>query len=407
MALQIDIAANTRAAQAQVKDLSAAFDEVADSLDDLASDAARSGSKVEDAAEEMGDSFKDVAKDADAAADKMEDSFRDMVRDAKRAGDDVGDGLDQGFKKAGDGVQEFKSEANSTAREAAASFSGSAEDIGDAFQEVTANAFAGFGPAGAAAGLVAAAGIGVVTAELQKQQEEADKLKERLSSAYQEAAEEGRDYLSVSQLISEANDLMFNPERADEYKKVRAEAKLLAVDESTVIRANAGDLDAQKEVMGRINALQDDINEKGINGSGELRTQHELLKQSEERWQNITTATEEQSAKTKVAAQVTHDFLMDAVRDAGVFEEEVDAVGNKLLTLSDGTEVVISAETGEAHQRVDEFKGDLDGVAQKTTYAKVKVEVDDRAWKNWKPGDKIGNVRTAVGRGGSGGTTWD
>ncbi len=59
------------------------------------------------------------------------------------------------------GMDDFKQEANQTARESAASFDGSAESIVDVFQEVAANAFQGFGPAGAVAGLAIAAGIGL------------------------------------------------------------------------------------------------------------------------------------------------------------------------------------------------------------------------------------------------------
>lgn len=37
---------------------------------------------------------------------------------------------------------------------------------------------------------------------------------------------------------------------------------------------------------------------------------------------------------------------------------------------------------------------------------KLRLTVDDSAWRLWRPGDKIGNVRTAVGPGGAGGSTW-
>lgn len=79
-----------------------------------------------------------------------------------------------------EGLSEFRDESGSTAREAAASFDGSAESIGEVFQEVAANAFAGFGPAGAIAGVAAAAGLGIALSKLTE-----------ISEATNEAAEEG------------------------------------------------------------------------------------------------------------------------------------------------------------------------------------------------------------------------
>lgn len=95
------------------------------------------------------------------------------------------------MKGAEDGVKEMGEEANSTAKEAAASFDGSAESIIDAFQEVAANAFAGFGPAGALAGLAIAAGIGIAVGEFQKAEEAAEELRQKAIEYADEAREAG------------------------------------------------------------------------------------------------------------------------------------------------------------------------------------------------------------------------
>lgn len=138
----------------------------------------------------------DVAAEADrmaerveGSAEKMERSFRDALDAANQgAGGSspfrkIGDDADEGFRRAGEGAEEFRDEANSTAREAAASFDGSAESIGDAFQEVAANAFAGFGPAGAAAGLAIALGMGAAFSAFQKSKEEAQAFREEVGEA--------------------------------------------------------------------------------------------------------------------------------------------------------------------------------------------------------------------------------
>ncbi|PTT22612.1 hypothetical protein DBR36_01510 [Microbacterium sp. HMWF026] len=192
MALSIDIAANTRQAQAQVKDLSKDLDKVADSLDDLASEAKTS----ERATEGVADGLSEMGREGESAGDKLEASFSSMVADAKKAeraakdvgdaGKNIGDGVKRGTERAKEGMSEFKSEANSTARESAASFDGTGESITDVFQEVAANAFAGFGPAGAAAGLAIAAAFGAMM------QSAAD-AQEKLQEAREAAAELARE----------------------------------------------------------------------------------------------------------------------------------------------------------------------------------------------------------------------
>ena len=93
----------------------------------------------------------------------------------RKIGDDVTDATD----RASEGVEEFKDEAQSSAKEAAASF-GSVEDAIDYVRDVAAQAFAGFGPAGAAAGIALALGIGVGISKLE---EMADKIDQTTDDA--------------------------------------------------------------------------------------------------------------------------------------------------------------------------------------------------------------------------------
>jgi len=340
MALTIDINANARQAQREVKDLSGALDDTADALDDL-------------------------AREGKQAGDKIESTFRDMVRDAGKAEKAVGNVKD-GFKKAERGADEFKSEAASTAREATASFS-DVTDAVDAVQELAANAFSGFGAAGAIAGGAAAVGIGLVTAEFQKQQEEADKLKERLSGLYLEALESGRDYIDQSQFIAESNSLRFDTERADEWKKLQEDTKKLALDENTIIKANAGDLEAQAEVFRRINEAKDD-------GSAYYTTERDGIQRlkpeyadMENRWKATKEASDNYAQAVKDAQESESEFWQDVIANAGTASQEVDEFGNKLLTLPDGQKVLISADTGRATSNVDAFKGDVDGIPESVT----------------------------------------
>jgi DNA repair exonuclease SbcCD ATPase subunit len=151
--------------------------DVADDLADLARDADRAGDR-------MGDALADGADEATDAVDKLRRKLDDALDAARtgsrRAGDDIGDNVKRGTDKAGEGLGTLKEESAQTARESAASFSGSFDDIADIGQEIAAQAFQGFGPAGQAAGLLAAAGIGFAINALQQSAEKVNENKQRL-----------------------------------------------------------------------------------------------------------------------------------------------------------------------------------------------------------------------------------
>lgn len=158
--------------------------------------------KSEDATDKFADSLDDLSRGGDDALDKLERSFRDVQQAGSKAGKDVGDDLNRGFDKAGEGAQEFEREAASTARESAASFDGSAESIGDAFQEVAANAFAGFGPAGAAAGLAAAVGLGIALQALTSADEKAREVYETSKELASTLRETGGDEAALADTLN-------------------------------------------------------------------------------------------------------------------------------------------------------------------------------------------------------------
>ena len=172
-----------------------ALEQTADVLDDLGDDAQRSATKLEDGFEQaargidtdaekirhsVSDSTDKAADDGADSFKKLEKKFSDAVKgvldDSKKMrkiGDDVTDATD----RASEGVEEFKDEAQSSAKEAAASF-GSVEDAIDYVRDVAAQAFSGFGPAGAAAGIALALGIGVGISKLEEMADKIDQTTE-------------------------------------------------------------------------------------------------------------------------------------------------------------------------------------------------------------------------------------
>jgi hypothetical protein len=186
----------------------------------------RGMSDAQDATEDLADETKDAARTIER---EFRDGYGSMKRDADRSLD--------GATKATEGL---KDEAAQTGREMAASFKEPADAL-DAVQELAANALSGLGPAGVIAGTAAAVGIGVVTEVLQTQQEEADKLKEKMAGMYSEAVEAGRDYLDEAQIIKGVNDILFDPENDSIYQQAKRDAETLGVTVSDVLRAQAGD----------------------------------------------------------------------------------------------------------------------------------------------------------------------
>lgn len=132
---------------------------------------------AEEALEDVSDALDDVAENGEDATERLEKSFSDVARSTKKEARDMGKEISKSYDDAavdsGEAMTQMKDDGFSNAKEVAASFDGSAESIVDGFQGAAAEMFSGFGPAGAAAGLAAAAGLGLITSQLEKQKEEA------------------------------------------------------------------------------------------------------------------------------------------------------------------------------------------------------------------------------------------
>jgi hypothetical protein len=171
-----------------------ALDEPADQLDTLAAaakDAARDTDKATDELRRLALQGDDARRElerlnteaksndldrlgADAAgtATKVDNAFEKIAASSRsnlRA-------VDADADKARAGLDDFKSEAAGSGREAAASFSGGFDDVAGLVQETAANAFGGFGPMGAAAGIAAAAGVGIIVNKINEAKERIKEL---------------------------------------------------------------------------------------------------------------------------------------------------------------------------------------------------------------------------------------
>lgn len=246
----------------KVDDLSDTADR---SLDDLADSAGRAGKAVGDLSDRASRSDLDQverdAKDGSSALDDFERNARDVARRVGDAFDTITKGSHQTFSKDIDddlgrakrGLNDFKEEAHSSGREAAASFGGGFDDVGSFVQETAANAFGGFGPLGAAAGTIAAVGIGIATKAIEDAKQRAQEAKEDIKEFF-DAFVEGQGRITEQSIQSRLSDLLGDP---DQYKKIRDEAAKAGVAVELYARALAGDPDAVARLREEIEQTAD------------------------------------------------------------------------------------------------------------------------------------------------------
>ena len=367
------------------------LEDAADKLDELGK--SKGPDRLESGMKDAQKATEKLDKEVKSTADAIEREFRDAYRDLKRSSED-------GTDAAVEGMDDLRQEAGQSARETAASFSGSFDDIGSMAQEVAANAFAGFGPAGAAAGVAAAAGLGLVFAEMEAQKEQAEQLKARLSGLYQGALESGRDYIDQAQFIAESNDLRFNPDRANEWKQLQEDANKLGLTENEIIKANSGDLEALAVVQARVRDLVKETygDETNIDM---LRLQTQELGGIEERWIAVNEVALENQENLRGAAEAASQFWKEAIAGAESAEVAVDDFGNQLVMLDDGREIVIEADTGRASDDISKFKADTDEVIEQLSGKDVllRVKVDESAWLAWQRKPRQFDAKVNVGPG--------
>lgn len=266
MALSLDIAANTRQAQAQVKDLGKALDTTADALDD-------------------------VAREGDKAGDKLERSFRDMVQDAGKAEKAIKDVGDKGFAEMGDNVRGFKDEAVQNFSEVASSFSGDITQMADGVQ-------------GLAGGLASALtpGIGIPVAILgaaagaflQSWISASEDSKERVSAMYDDMIESGSRFLSEDFVNKALGEL---GQDAGKLADARERAARSGAEEADVLRAMVGDQESIARVA--------DAYRVGL--AEEVRSIQESNKETSEKANLIDAANVKYEASIEWLKQIQND----------------------------------------------------------------------------------------------------
>lgn len=227
------------------------LDDGARQLDELGDTGRRTLDKLDDGIDSAAKSMRDYADDSRDSARRIAKAFDDISDASKKSSKKIDGDLDDAKK----GLDDFKEEAHGSGREAAASFGGGFDDITSFVQETAANAFAGFGPIGAAAGVAAALGIGVITKVFQDSKARAEEAKQEISG-WVDAFVEGQGKIREATIATKLNEIFGDPDR---YKKISTDAREAGVSVELYGRALAGDADAAREVTKRVQGLADAI----------------------------------------------------------------------------------------------------------------------------------------------------
>lgn len=354
-------------------------------------DLLRGTKNVEDAFDDVADSLDDVARDGDRALGRLEQSFRDVARRARDTTKDVDDVGQKGFRNAGEATAEFKSEALQNLSEVTSSFSGDLQSVADLAQGTFGGLAASLPGVLGAAGAGAAVGVGLITSAIVAADEARQRLQERANDLAQAYIDAGTTALDAMTIASRTGEIL----TGDRRKEAEDLAKALGVDLSTAARALAGDQNALA-VANRIVADSEeewmDLAQKSANYiTGELgQAGKQRLEQLQQQRDKVRELNEVNGIATETFA-AQQNVLRGLINDAASATKEVDDLGNELYTLPDGTQIMIDAETGQATTDVRNFKGDLDGVPEEIT-TRVKVQVDSSAWDSYVPRFKTGVV---------------
>ena len=338
MAVTVELVADVSDVVRGASDMAERFEDVAESLVDLARDADKSGDKIASSLKDAGKGaagIEDGVKDAGNAVERFEDkakqAFKKMADDSSTASNKVAKDQKDGFKQAEGGLNDFRDEANSTAKESAASFDGSADSIVGSFQEIAANAFAGFGPAGAAAGLAMAIGVGLATTALQEGAEKAAAMKEKAVGLVDKIAEAGGDLseLDLADTIKEwgrevLEDNWLTPwvnESKTKYQEAAEDAKAYGVSARDAIRASAGSaedsqkfLDATADSWQRLTEEMDAGTTVSAEGALQLDAGAQAAKKKREALSDLRGAAED-NLKTTADAVEIYELENDATKD--------------------------------------------------------------------------------------------
>lgn len=329
------------------------------------------------------DKAQTATKDLSRELDDARDDLKKLGFAAKDAGDDGRVGMD----KIKGGAQELQSEIGSNLGEAVSSFRGDITDLGQVGQDTLgglAATVAGAGPVGllgAFALAAGAAGLGLFTAGQEEAKEKQDLLNESAANFASGYIDGINGAMSAAQVFAEINAIATDPARYQEAKDAASE---WGVDVRTAMGAMAGDATALATAQEGLDRRTEEANrrlleqEEQVDGTaGAVYDMADSVTAGAERMDGLTTAL----AMGKQQADEAAGALYNYATSAGEATDQTDDLGNKIVRLPDGKEIVVDAKTQRAYE-------DLDALEKKEINDKsatVILNVDDSKVRNYRP----------------------
>jgi hypothetical protein len=319
--------------------------------------------------EKLGDAAKSAGREVDAGAKVAESAFEDLAnegnqtqrdlskyldkigKEARAAGREVDAGLDKGRQ----GLDDFKGEAHQSGRETAASFQGGFDDVTGFVQETAANAFGGFGKIGAAAGIAAAVGLGILTSKLEETRQRLTELRQLFFDIGKDDAGSG-----IQGRINKIADEL----GPDKLAQLRSDLRNTGTDADTFFKALAGDPTAGAAVRSQIEGLQgffsapwDDTansafnlnkilelyKQSGAEGADALTLYKDVVVETGEASQDAAPQVDSLSASLKSAADAKHAENLAGISSG--LRDVADASGEVAEAVGKDGQVSISTVT--------------------------------------------------------------
>jgi hypothetical protein len=316
----------------------------------------------------------DVGETGTEATDTLSDSLDNMGQTGSDAGSEAADGVGSVDEAAVD-AQGSISEMGGVARDVLQG------DVAGAAEKASIALFA-LGPIAGIAGAAAAGGINLIKGALddtEKKRKELEQAAADLAQAYITAGQKVLDSLAITDTVA---GILTDPEKKKAAEDL-AETLGVTLPQAVLLQAHSQEaLNAQENIsearQARINQLLADRTKFFEGGSSDTS----LV--SPEKSDELTTLLAQQKAwddllGTVDAAKDLFDTNSDALillaQYAGVADEEIDKVGNRLLTLPGGKQIFIDAETKQASDNLDRFQGDADTIIDHINTSQLALDL--------------------------------
>lgn len=207
------------------------------------------------------------------------DRLNDTISNGTRRSTQTAGAANQRFsRESSEGFDEIRDSAKSNAIEVGASFTGGFDQAAGGLQGFLAEFLAGFGPAGVVAGIAAAAGIGLITAQVDEGTEAAETQKAAIQALGQEYIEAGKSgsksFDSVSQAISDMATSTDGKDVIITLQKAWEASKDAGADYQSVVEAIANQSPAQiaraQQAVAQLAQKNVELSQKGVQaGNGQ------------------------------------------------------------------------------------------------------------------------------------------